>query len=338
MKTLIGLLITVTLAVVIVILLDLSSIQPNEIPNGFMRTYIKSARYVCQKEIKQIASICGMSKNRVYVTTESVGQVLSFNKQGGLIDTIQFNLPRKVKYPITIVDSPFIYFFHGRRHELYWGNLNTSTYDSLIISGPIFTKAARMGAGKFMLRQFIDGIKDQTLTIFELNDTVIKNTCNQFELKFDNGLATEGKMAFDRCSGLMVYVYNRSNKIVLLDNNLNIKVEGTLIDTNTYPLYTKTIWNINKAGNDERGYIYNKAVAVDDKTLFVYSKLKADNESSEAFDHNCNIDMYEVPSLKYLGSFYLPKYSKEGIHSLYVQGKLLVAVYSGHIVYFNLPK
>ncbi len=125
-----------------------------------------------------------------------------------------------------------------------------------------------------------------------------------------------------------------------MDTLMQLTRRGRTIDTlSWYTLESTT--EMGKSGgvvtnSNPRKYV-NEAMAVSGGRLYVYSAVKADNETHNEFMSGPVIDVYNVSQLHYLGSYRLLA-AKEGaaLRSFRVEGQKLYALYPGDLKVYVL--
>jgi len=76
----------------------------------------------------------------------------------------------------------------------------------------------------------------------------------------------------------------------------------------------------------------NKQISANQKFLFVWSALRADNESAEHFEHVSAIDVYDLKNGKYQFSLELPDLGGNKLRSFCVDHQSVICLY-GYYVY-----
>lgn len=326
--------------VTIIALLFFQSFQLNRSKNGFIRIYLPKAPTLLfdLKTNYKIRNIAGTTANSIYVSATDSPLIECYDKRGRLISKTLLHYPPGIHHPILVMDSTNMVLFDGDKHTIFRKKVDEDTFRAEIVPGQIFTKALMLRSDKIVLRQFIDGIRDQNLVVYDLNNKTTIEGNGLTKLYYDSGMAEEGKLYYDISNQQIIYVFNKRNSFLVLDTNLCLKNTGKTIDT-----ISNVFEKVKRFKRDETyiatnaapTLIYNKASAVAQGILYHYSKLKADNEE-EKFVHACNIDQYDLKTLKYLGSFYLPKLDKEEVRSMTIDNGILYAVYSYHLAAYKI--
>lgn len=144
----------------------------------------------------------------------------------------------------------------------------------------------------------------------------------------DGVFSTDGMLLHDDTTGRYMYVYYYRNGIAAFDADFQNVVMGHTIDTVTWAKITlskiNTDHQIKFSAPPER---INTHACVNDGRLYIYSPRRADNEKGNEAFHSSVIDVYDISTFKYLHSFYVPNYDKEGIRDFAVnrkEGKLVL--------------
>jgi hypothetical protein len=153
----------------------------------------------------------------------------------------------------------------------------------------------------------------------------------------DGAFSTDGMLLYDKSTRKYLYVYRYRNGIVSFKSSLEDLQTGNTIDTNTQAKLTLS------RINSEREITFsapplriNKHACVDNGRLFIYSGLRGDNEHDKPSYLSSAIDVYAVNGLKYLYSFYVPDYKKEGIRDMAVRDDRLVLLKGYHLTVYKL--
>jgi hypothetical protein len=312
-----------------IILFNISR-QPNDRPNGFSRDFKFTASLIKEVSLPTInlKEVTGLLDDDIYFSALDVRGIFRMPIGGGRIQFITIPSLPTSRICFTNMDSNTINLFTGGSHSIYRYDLKRNQVKQIKVPGQIFSRGMCISGEKYFLRQCIPGTRDQGIYLYDAasNKSTTNSSANEYHR--DGGIFTDGKMAIDNENGLCAYIYGKTNKILLYDTSMNVQVFHT-IDTITTPVLKVVSLNgpNNTVTNTSPMFIYNKAVAAHAGKLLVYSRIKADNETSSTFNDSCSIDIYSIPLKKYLGSLKLPKYNNQELNSICYNKDLLIAGY-----------
>lgn len=146
----------------------------------------------------------------------------------------------------------------------------------------------------------------------------------------------DGKLSYDIVKKRLVYVCYYCNKIAVFDTGLREKVIFHSLDTFSTPRVElqKSGLSVTHAAPPT---MVNKSSCANDGVLYVHSSIKADNEKFSDFKDRFTIDMFNLNTGKYLGSFYLPlEGGKKISHFKVVYGNKLITLNNREVVTYRL--
>ncbi|WP_316787794.1 hypothetical protein [Pedobacter frigoris] len=335
------LLVTILPILIIVGLWSLSEMKASR-DNGFQRkkSYLLLAPshiLQCSQPIKEVAAI---TNSFAYITTLSPGQIIVTDHNGIEKQVMRLNVD-SIDFQETAIDFPDAYIIGGNKLTVYKCNLETQTSQKLHPPGPMLTRIASLGNGKFVFRQFKNGIRDQVFTRYNVRSNSFHSSKLLPQSFNDGGVITDGMLHYDSVTNRILYVYFRRGVFECLDTALNLLSSYKTIDTfstfqNTSARIKQRYSFLSFTSHDPAKFI-NYSSCCADGLLYVFSMARADNEKPEYLSKNMPIDVYAIKNGKYLGSFYLPMIAHEKIQSLKVLGNLLIAVYYTQVGYYKIP-
>lgn len=328
------------LSIVIVSILFINSDQPNSRPNGFNRIY-KSIHLkigIHKTSTFDLKEIAGAMNDAIIFSTINPGTLIVLSQGSGTIKTIEIRDRSLTKQNFVRTYGDGLFIFDGNRKAIYKFNLHGKFLDSVKVPGQIFTRAVVINNNIFLLKQFFDSLRDQHIAGYNAVTQTLTSNDSLTMINYDSGMAEESKFYLDEQTHNLIAVFNKKNSFQIIDSNLKLILSAHTIDTFSNPIL-KTKEARNQRSNLFNPVapiiIYNKYSSVFNGKLYVFSKLKADNEPMSEFKKNCNIDIYDLKDGKYLGSFYLPKYNGIEISSFIVLDKKIVANFKNEIFTFN---
>jgi len=160
----------------------------------------------------------------------------------------------------------------------------------------------------------------------------------------DGTFCTDGWLHYDKVQSKIFYTYYYRGEFLCLDTNLNLIFKGKTIDTIRLAKIKLTEYNekeksgtsnkkITQASTDN---LVNWCYTTDKDKVYIFSGLKADNESPSNFEKNNPIDIYSIKDGRYLYSMYIPKYKGFRINGFEINGDMLVAIFDHYLVTFDV--
>jgi hypothetical protein len=332
----------IALVVGIMLTLNFTVEKPNNKKNGFIRKINKDALVkLSQMEFDEsISEIIGGSGEYFYISSSKpdiifeVDTTLKFKKKIKL----DINSDAKLESNFsTILKYPEVFIMASNTPSVIRYNLKSKKKENYKID-KIYSHSALISPLSIVVKGFDTVHNDQILRKINLVTGDVKKG-NITEIKHDGGLSTAGLINYDKRTNLISYVNFFSNRIYFADTNLNLIKRGKTIDTfNCYQAVAKES-NVN--GKVSFTYavppkVVNYYSCTYSGKLFVYSLLKSDNQSNHDFYRNANIDIYDLYSGSYKGSFYIPTIKGKMLISFKVQEDKLLALYEKTIVTYGI--
>lgn len=334
---------TMAAAIILVSILAWRALVPINQKNGFGRNFIttKLTMLRVSKPTEIVAGIAGITEHQIYFKTKDPSKLWQTdqNLQNGKL--IALNIPNNSRIAsafYSTVDSPFVHVMACNGPAVIKADLSGKATSMYRFPTALFTRAVVIGGDSYIFRGFdttLRGagqvfIKGNPKTGELLRNNLVKNAND------GTGITSDGYLNFDRSSNMLVYVSYYQNRFYCLDTNLNllnswntidpgntlevkvVNVNGTL--TNTTPTRI-----INGRGQAFNGKLYN------------VSRRQADNEPAGLFSKNDVLDVYELTSGSYLGSFYIPYYEMEKVSDFKVTENSIIVQYKSYIALYKRP-
>lgn len=301
--------------------------EPNKDNNGFKRTFLGriSAPVYEHSLPKYVTGFAGLDRDTAYFFTsdpKKITQLYISNGPGKTKELVlDIQIIGKLKNGWSIqADSLGFALFDGFGKKITLFSKRGVPVSSHKTNEP-FTRAVRYSSTSIAMRKFKPGLGDQLMYRYNLTHDTALNENEVTEINGDAGLITGGYFDCDGKNGCL-YVTRYANHIYLLDTLLNVVKRGHTVDTFSH--YTiKT--NIQKNGNSgvvtngsPLRYV-NKGIAVSEGKIYIYSDVRADNETMREFAATNVIDVYALPELEYIGSYAFSTEDKERIWSFKVR-------------------
>lgn len=343
MKLIIRLVVLAVVACTTIFCLWYYSDRLNKHDNGFKRNFIPYAvtvtnRYAITDSVK---TICGAANNRLFLATADTRHFMAIDLlEGGCKDLyipISLITAKKINYQFfSDIHYPWLYIFAYNRRLIEKYNLQTGALEQLYKPGSIFTRGVPISSDSYIFRQMDGPSRDQLFSRWNIVSGELKEVPNLTRIWHDAGLRTDGKLYYDTVSGNLIYMHSYFNRFLKLDTQLNLIKEYKTIDTFSFPLVSGGETHNGVFTNTSPGFIINRTGCVGKGKLFIYSSLKADNESNNDFYRHEVIDMYDIASGKYQYSFYIPRMEGEKVTNMIVYGNDLIAFYMHTVVVVRL--
>lgn len=188
----------------------------------------------------------------------------------------------------------------------------------------------------------VSGLKRRLIKINYLNGKIE----NKYELEkqVDGFFCTDGMLYFDNKSSKIFYMYFYRGEVLCLDTNLVLQFKSKTVDT-----VTKAVINIAKfkANNTQAQttitqstppQVVNRNFIINDDFIYIMSALKADNEDIANFRNSQIIDVYSLNNVKYLYSFYIPKYKGKKLREFRISEGFIFATFDDYLVKYKFSR
>jgi len=334
-------------AIGIVSVLTAAALRPVNQKNGFNRKVLTPLASVVSAIEKpaEVFDIAGTYNESIYFKTRWPGKLFITDLALGNQRALTLNLPANKK-----LASIFYHFIEDSSNfKILAGNMPAiiTAHASLPGKGRrfpagVFTRAVRISEHSYVFRGF-DSTRRTPDQIFVKGDARIGVTAREHnisELNGDAGVSTDGLLHYDSTTNQLLYIYFYRNEILCLDTNLNLLSKRHTIDVNSD--FTTTGGQLSKNGkatftNTAPRRMINWTNCVYKGMLFNNSRLKGDNETDNDFKNGSAIDVYDVATGKYKGSFYIPRYKEEKMRQFNIVNDRLIAIYKNHIATYEIP-
>lgn len=158
----------------------------------------------------------------------------------------------------------------------------------------------------------------------------------------DGYFCTDGLLKYDARHAHLYYMYLYRGSFLCLDTNLNLLYQSKTIDT-----VSKSIIELKKTMKNGKlisvtqakpPQPVNRGMVVYNNHVYMFSALKADNESTRDFKDNQVIDVYGMEKGDYQLSFYLPRHMGIKLRDFSIIDGFLYALYGNYLVKYKLDK
>lgn len=188
-------------------------------------------------------------------------------------------------------------------------------------------------------------------TSMNLSFYLLNSYTQQYRLAYPSkseGLASTGILLYDTAGRKGIYVHHYQNKLYTIDPSQYI---DTLLSTgkswhtiDTFSHYQISYVNAQKTQSTATLYkakggrvLINHLARIYNGKLYINSAVKADNETVSNFSKNSVMDIYDLVTGQYNGSFYIPAWQDKKLLDFNIAGNYLIATYPAAIIKYLLP-
>jgi len=347
-----SLVITVIIAVCLaslVLLIKLAG-NPRNDRGGFRRLSIiptVKLTNICNITGLQILDLCGTTNSSLFFYTSHLQTILQTDnnlRNPHLIYlTIDTSILKTLADTIifaTYIDSPYVTICLHNSASILSGSLY-ETIGNVFQVNSKFNNPALLSRYSVMLKRS-DSAGSNLLfskVNFKLNKYLDeKNITAKLN---DGGFTSDGKISFDRASGMVLYTYFYSNKMILFDTNLNVQSIMRTLDT--FSQYQASAINL-VIDYKSAGYSFNKppklvnyCSVVYSNKIYINSLIRSDNENEITFIKNSVVDVYDFKKGGYIKSFYIPMYGGRKLHRFEIVEDRVLVFYQDVVACYTLP-
>jgi hypothetical protein len=299
--------------------------------NGFDRRFKDGSAEIEKKTSSsfKLIDICQGENEAIYMTTQYPELIISVDEN--LENMTRFSLKliaeNKLRDNFTVVvDSPEVRIVGGNYPAILTSDLSGADSAFWIkMDGLFFTNPFHYADDRFIVRRYDTNEKESLFYIINSTGEIIRKEQDVSVRKQGQGMLTQGTMLYSREKNRFVFVYKMFNTILCLDSNLNLIYSANTIDTITDPGI-----GITRMGNKGRSFetfngpprYTNLRACLSGNNIFVYSKIKADNQ-----DRNSPlIDVYALKDGSYSYSFFLEGLKEDELKAFAVREDKLYAI------------
>ncbi|MCL6461300.1 MAG: hypothetical protein I4O51_05455 [Flavobacterium micromati] len=157
--------------------------------------------------------------------------------------------------------------------------------------------------------------------------------------QIDGIFDVDGSLHFDKNIQKLVYVYLYRNQFIVADQRLNLDYRGKTIDTiSKAQIKVATVKSRNEIKLATPPLIVNKTSAVCKNLLFVNSALLGKYEPKEMWNQASVIDIYNLNSNSYQGSFYIYNIKNNKLKNFFILGDNFYGFVGQHLVHYKLSE
>jgi len=310
---------------------------PNFEDNGFVRSFLPRSVSITEPfdVPSRSVAIAGQFGGKLYLTTDDPAKLVAVDMQSRQAKLVNIqrlaNWLAAEKVPVghtAVIDSPYYYVFAFNAPGIYVYNLARSQTDATYTTDAVFTSGVPLSATRFVLRQYSTDEKAFRLSrISHHGETRWEQGLSL--PSSDMGLSSDGRLMQDDQTGLLVYEHYYNNRILVADTALNAVHSFSLLDTVAPKLRLKPT---------APRIMTNSAACLHRGLLYLCSNLRADNEPYNEYIKHIPVDIFDIQTAGYRGSFYLPALDGKLIKSMDIVDNRLIALYfNDQIASFTIP-
>lgn len=336
MKIFIKILLLITVSTIPLFYIFYRADLPNRTDNGFTRHFLANPNVIADMQLGDEAQgIIGERQEEILFSTSRADQLIAISSATWAVRSIPTTSSNVVQQALSDINTftmrvggNNLYLYDYGQTTIYALDAVTSQLESTIHIGFFCSVVAPLRPEAAIIRGY-HATRSSLLfgKITAAGDTLWENNISLTSL--DGGLSTDGQLLYDRQSGLLSYVHYYNNHVTVFDTLLHVRHKFTTLDTVAPKL---------RLDPTKPRLITNKTACMHERTLYVCSNLRADNETYQTYMKNIPVDRYDVLTGNYLGSFYLPVDDGKLIRDMRViNGRLYAFYFSGRLIVFSLP-
>lgn len=311
--------------------------------NNFVRRFPGNVTKVHEIDLKfNSYYFAGVTKDKIYLGNHTAPLLVS------VLDTTlqkrnQFKIhPNRIDFQFQSVQvrilPPNFYLIDGAVPVIYsgqiknwrayvkWNGTTTFSHYELMDSLTLVFRSNNNTNGESILGSLYFGNESKT----HLNPKLLQK---QIDGIFD----VDGVLHYDKSLGKLVYTYLYRNEFIVANELLNLEYRGKTIDT----ISKAQIKVVEVTSRKERKLgapplLVNKTSAVCENLLFVNSALPGKYEPAEMWREASIIDIYNLNTKSYQGSFYIYHIKKEKLKNFFVLGDNFYGFIGKHLVHYKL--
>lgn len=309
--------------------------------NGFIRKFFPSyPEKIAGKQFDKVLDIAGITTDHLYFSTYDPDKILVTNKALGedRIISLHLQATRHLKSNFTtILRYPDLFILGSNVPSITCYNVQTNSLQTWPIDRA-YSRGILIAPATAVIRGFNAGFNDEEIRKVNLLSGLYQKEKGITDKTEGGGFVTDGMLNFDTATNRIVYHHFYCNRLVICDTNLNVLQHTHTIDTfHTYTAKAATI-------KSEKGTLFSFTAPprllslysyADNGRLFIYSILKADNESNAMHTDHSVVDVYRICPFAYEGSFYIPAEAGKKMIRFKVFNNLFIAIYNNMVALYR---
>ncbi|SHM89488.1 DoxX family protein [Flavobacterium chilense] len=335
--------ITILFSIGIVALLFMLSEDIIHHRNNFVRRFAGTATKVYDINLKFSSYyFAGASKDKIYLGNHTAPLLVT------VLDTAlhrrnEFKIhPNRTDFLFQSVQirilPPNFYLIDGSVPVIYNGNINNWE-----------AQVKWNGSTTFSHYQLIDSLKLAFRSNSNINGESILGSLyfgskpkisfnkNLLQKQIDGIFDVDGTLHYDKNIQKLVYIYLYRNEFIVADSLLNLGYRGKTIDTvSKAQIKVATVTSRQEMKFSAPPVIVNKTSAVCKNLLFVNSALLGKYEPEEMWKDASVIDIYDLNTNSYKGSFYIYHIKNEKLKNFFILGNNFYGFIGPYLVHYKL--
>ena len=313
--------------------------------NNFVRRFPGNAVKVNDIDLKFSSYyFAGASKEKIYLGSHTAPLLVTM-LDTALMKRNEFKIhPNRTDFLFQSVQvrilPPYFYLIDGSVPVIFKGNMNnwkgyvkwngstTFSHYQLMDSLTLAFRSNSNVNGESVLGSLDFGSKPKT----RFNTSLLQK---QIDGIFD----VDGTLHYDKDIQKLVYIYLYRNQFIVTDPVLNLHYRGKTIDTiSKAQIKVTTVASRQEMKFSAPPVIVNKTSAVCKNLLFVNSALLGKYEPAEMWKDASVIDIYDLNTNSYQGSFYIYHIKKEKLKNFFILDNNFYGFIGPHLVHYKLSK
>ncbi|WP_163399690.1 DoxX family protein [Flavobacterium fluviatile] len=313
--------------------------------NNFVRRFPGNAVKVNDVDLKYSSYyFAGASKDKIYLGSHTAPLLVTM-LDTALLKRNEFKIhPTRIDFLFQSVQvrilPPYFYLIDGSVPVIFKGNMNnwkgyvkwngstTFSHYELMDSLTLAFRSNSNVNGESVLGSLDFGSKPNT----RFNTSLLQK---QIDGIFD----VDGTLHYDKDIQKLVYIYLYRNQFIVTDPVLNLDYRGKTIDTiSKAQIKVTTVASRQEMKFSAPPVIVNKTSAVCKNLLFVNSAQLGKYEPAEMWKDASVIDIYDLNTNSYQGSFYIYHIKKEKLKNFFILDNNFYGFIRSHLVHYKLSK
>ncbi|SHM43592.1 MauE/DoxX family redox-associated membrane protein [Flavobacterium chilense] len=336
---------TVLFSIGIVALLFMLSEDIIHHRNNFVRRFPGNAVKVNDIDLKFSSYyFAGASKDKIYLGSHTAPLLVTM-LDTALQNKNEFKIhPNRTDFLFQSVQirvsPPNFYLIDGYVPVIFKGNINnwkgyvkwngstTFSHYQLMDSLTLAFRSNSNINGESVLGSLHFGSKPKT----RFNTSLLQK---QIDGIFD----VDGTLHYDQDTQKLVYIYLYRNEFIVADKTLNLIYRGKTIDTiSKAQIKVTTVASQQEMKFSAPPLIVNKTSAVYKNLLFVNSALLGKYEPAEMWKDASVIDIYDLNTNSYQGSFYIYHIKNDKLKNFFILNDNFYGFIGPYLVHYTLSK
>jgi hypothetical protein len=336
-------LLCVSIGAVPIIVLTLMQYYKANIANNFTRSFpphkYLGKRSVFTKKAKY-SYLAGSDDHNIYVGFANNPSELLRIDQKYIVTSIHIYGERGLTIsPATrlIVDTEGLTLVDGIQRKIWLSHPNNPFRLLKKIETPYFTDYVKITNSISVLRSVINKANQIVKFDYLPNHTKLTTTDKLLQKQVDGLFCTDGALVKVPKTSNFIYFYYYRNQFIYADSALKVIYRGKTIDTvSKAQLRVATNKQTRQITLASSPQLVNVKASASENHLFIYSAMKADNETEKMHKNGAAIDIYSTKNGSYKFSIRIPNIEGERMREFMVRDKMLVALFDSYVYFFDL--